>query len=672
MKNLLVFFRLLMAAFLLCAGAQQALAQKVLLLTTNVTGPNAEEPEAIQGTNNMRAEFEAVAGATNVTTLSVLGDANAISQSTFTAAPGPYDIVVVASTYRTVHPSNWTVIRDAVANRWANSVLFFVDSCCGGLNATNMINALNGGAGTGFTLGNVQAGFARFPLNTNSPFSSSFDGLDPFAGGDIRYINNVPANNAIYLATGTPPANFPPENSGPVNNVYGLLIPPAQSNAGRGACVFAVVDFSPFYDVLPTHPMWTNNRGKVGPAFLDAATSETGACGLPKVSKSFDKTDVYLGGSDNATLLTITLSNGTPTDISNVNLSDNLPAPLVVGTGSVVSTCTANNLSAGEDSSLISNSGFTIPAGGCSITVPVVWPNTETGRDACTRTPSVTNTIRPGTDFVSPIGQVTAEATASLACHAAQLSISKQVVWPANVTPVDLTGSSFPVSVVCTGSDNVVSPAIDTSITLDTATTGSVSITPVISSGSCVVTEGTRPAPPANHIWVEDPAPSVSVTMAAPPTDNSAQLVNTLARANTDITVSKAVAGGPAAGVSGSFSFTANCGADGSFNTTVTLTGSNAGAIAIMNVPQGASCTVSEDPSMPATPAGYAWSANLPAPVTLITAANGNTASFVNTLVRTAPAVPAAVPTLDTIKLLLMAAAMAMLGMLLLRRVQGR
>ena len=669
MRNLLVFFRLLMAAFLLCAGAQQALAQKVLLLTTNEVAT-----DAMQANDNLETEFAGVVGAANLTRMTVLSTPNAISQTTFTSAPGPFDIVVVASTYLPVHPTNWTVLQSAVANRWANSIVFFVDGCCEGSNGNNaqqMVNILNAGTGSTFVLGSSGGNDSQFPLNTNSPYSASFAGLNPFYGGAITYINAVPASNALYLKAGTLPAGFPSAGTTPTNSVYGLLIPTIQSNAGDGACVFAVVDITPFYDP-PGALSWTNNRGKVGPAFVNAATSENGACGLPKVSKSFDRADVYLGGSDNNTLLTITLSNGTPNPITNVNLTDNLPAPLVVAAGAVGNTCTAGNLIAAVDSSVISNNGFTIPSGGCTITVPVQWPNTDAGRQACISTPSVTNTITPGTDFVSPTGQVNTPATASLACHAAQLAISKQVVWPANITPVDLTGSSFPVSVVCTGSDGVVAPAINTSITLDTATTGSVSITPVIASGSCVVTEGTRPTPPANHLWVEDPAPSVSVAMAAPPAANSAQLVNTLARANTDITISKTVAGGPAAGISGSFSFTANCGADGSFTTAVGLSGSNAGAIAITNVPQGASCTVSEAPTMPDAPAGYTWSTSLPAPVTLVTAANGNTASFVNTLVRTAPAVPAAVPALDTIKLLLMAVAMALMGMLVLRRTQRR
>lgn len=673
MRNLLVFFRLLMAAFLLCAGAQQALAQKVLMLTTNIAGTNPERSDAIAAYDNMQAEFEAVVGAANLTRMSVLGNANAISQTTFTAAPGPYDIVIVAGTYSPIDDSNWAVIQNAVANRWANTVVFFMDGCCEALNTGNaakMVARLNAGTGSTFALGiSPPENNTQFPLNTNSPFSPSFTGLNPFTGAAITYIDNVPANNALYLAAGTPPASFPPAGTTSTNNVYGLLIPTVQSNAGQGACVFAVVDVSPFIDVAQ-YQSWTANRGKIGPAFLNAATSETGACGLPKVSKSFDKTDLYLGGNDNSTLLTITLSNGTPNPITNVNLTDNLPAPLVVATGSVGNTCLAGNLSAAVGANAISDNGFTIPSGGCTITVPVNWPNSDAGRQACINTPSVTNTITPGTDFVSPTGQINIPATASIACHAAQLSISKQVVWPANVTAVDLTGSSFPVSVICTGTDGIVLPAINTSITLTTPTTGSVSITPVISSGSCVATEGTRPAPPANHIWVEDPAPSATATMAAPPAANTAQLVNTLARANTDITISKSVAGGPAAGVTGSFSFTANCGADGSFTTAVTLSGSNAGAIAITNVPQGASCTVSEAPAMPAAPEGYAWSTSLPAPVSLVTAATGNTASFVNTLVRTAPAMPEAVPALDTVKLLLMAAAMALLGMLVLRRAQ--
>lgn len=636
------------------------------MLTTNVTAPNAERDDAITAFENLEREFaDALPSTSNLTRRSVLGNANAISQADFTAAPGPYDIVVVASTYTAIHPTNWDVLQNAIAGRWANSIVFFVDGCCerdNGANAATMVAKLNAGALTSFAIGNTQGGMAGFPLNTNSPYAASFGGLNPLYGGFITYINNVPANNAVYLnSNGLSP---PPAGTQPVNNVFGLLIPTAQSNGGAGSCVFAVVDATIFAN---ENPRLSDNKDKIGRAFINAATSETGACGLPKVSKSFDKTSVTLGGSDNTTVLTISLSNGTPNAINNVRVTDNLPAPLVVA-DVASSTCTAGTLSGTVGSSTISHTGFTIPAGGCSITVPVAWPNSQAGRAACINTPSVTNTITPGTDFVSPTGQINMPATAQLACSAAQLTVSKQVTWPANVTPVDLTGTSFPVSVACTGTDGTALPAFDTAITLTTPTTGSVSITPVIASGSCVATEGSRPAPPANYQWLENPPPSATATLAAPPAVNSVQLVNTLAGSNTDITISKSVAGGPAAGVSGSFSFTANCGASGSFTTVITLSDSNTGAIALTNVPMGASCTVSQNPTLPAAPAGYAWSGTLPAPVSLVTGATGNTASFVNTLVRTTPAVATAVPGLKDWGLAVLALMMLMLGAIQMRR----
>ena len=660
------FIRFFLVAALILGGVQSVWAQKVLMLTTNVTAPNAENPDAILAYDHLQSEFESVVGASNLTRLSVLGNANAISQSTFTSTPSPYDIVIVAGTYRPIDNTNWTVIQNAVANRWANSIVFFVDGCCeagNGGNAAKMVTALNAGAATSFTLGSGASGFASYPLNTNSPFSPSFTSLNPFVGGDITYINNVPASNALYLASGLPPASFPPAGPTPVNNVYGLLVPTAQSNAGKGACVFAVVDVSPFID-----PGWTANRGKVAPSFINAATSVTGACGLPKVAKSFDKTDIYLGGIDNTATLTIQLSNGTPVAISGANLTDNLPVPLQVAAGAVTNTCTGGTFSATQGASTISFNGFGIPAGGCTVTVPVIWPNSDAGRQACVNTPVVTNTITPGVDFISPTGQVNTAATASLHCHAAQLNLAKIVVWPANVPPLDLSGSSFPVSVACTGSDNIVLPPINTSIVLDSATQGSVLVAPVISSGSCTVTETSRTTAPANYLWVENPLPSASTNMAAPPDVASVTLTNTLARANNDITISKTVSGGPTTGVSGVFNFTANCGADGTYSAAVVLNSASTGAIAITNVPQGASCTVSEDVARPAPPPSYAWSVALPPDVSLVTSGGGNVAAFVNTLTRTEPLVAAPVPTLGQWGLLLLSITMVGFAAVGLRR----
>ena len=140
---------------LLWGGSQMAFAQKVLMLTTNIAAPNAERTDAIGAFDNLQAEFAAVVGASNITRLSVLSNANAISQATFTSAPGPYDIVLVSSAYSLIDNTNWAVLQNAVANRWANSIVFFVDGCCeaiNGGNAAKMVAALNGGAATSFAL----------------------------------------------------------------------------------------------------------------------------------------------------------------------------------------------------------------------------------------------------------------------------------------------------------------------------------------------------------------------------------------------------------------------------------------------------------------------------------------------------------------------------------------
>jgi len=401
---------------LCCAGgAQQALAQKVLLLTANATSANEESTEVDAAYNNLQTEFASqLVNASDLTRLSVLGNADAISEATFTDTPGPYDMVIVASADRLVHPSNWAVLQNAMANRWAHSILFFVDTCCNADtedNTRQMLSALNAGTQSTLEMGEEEINEFEFDLSGNSPYSVSFYDLDLLKGSGFAYINNVPGEHTLYRSS----ASIPTLASGLIfNKVYSLIIPTIDSNAGQGACVFAVVDINLFYDSF-----WSDHQDKLGPAFFHAATSESGGCGRPApiVRNSFDKTDLYLDDSDNTSLLTITLSNSAPGSINNVNLTDNLPAPLVVGAGAVANTCKAGNLSAAAGSNAISNTGFTIPPGGCTITVPVSWPNTDAGRRACINTPLVTNTITPGTDFVSPIGQVKTPAIASLNCR---------------------------------------------------------------------------------------------------------------------------------------------------------------------------------------------------------------------------------------------------------------
>jgi hypothetical protein len=149
----------------------------------------------------------------------------------------------------------------------------------------------------------------------------------------------------------------------------------------------------------------------------------------------------------------------------------------------------------------------------------------------------------------------------------------------------------------------------------------------------CTVSEGAIPTAPANYAWgTTPPAVTLTTTNAGP---NTASFTNTLTRDPSTITLNKTVTGGPAAGVSGTFSFSANCAqsGDGTFTGAITLTGATSGSSTITPVPAGAICTVSET-TVPTAPASYSWGA-MPANVNLTTTAAGpNTASFTNTLTR--------------------------------------
>ena len=135
-----------LSAILLVIGlgwGPAAFAQKVLLLTSNTSGPGAERRDAVNAITNLVTEFSN-AGAT-VEQKSVLSTPSSISSATFNGAGGPYDIAIVASAYSPIDPSNWTVLQSAVENRWANAIVFFVDGCCvseNGNNARQMVDAL--------------------------------------------------------------------------------------------------------------------------------------------------------------------------------------------------------------------------------------------------------------------------------------------------------------------------------------------------------------------------------------------------------------------------------------------------------------------------------------------------------------------------------------------------
>ena len=254
-------------------------------------------------------------------------------------------------------------------------------------------------------------------LNTHSPFSGSFSGIDPMRMGWMNYLDNVPPANALYLAPGS--ALPPVGSTTPLNNVTGVFVPTAQSFGGTGACLLGFPDGSMFemrnytgvYNGIgPPNTSGIMNQYKLAPAWL-GAVSPTGACGIPAISKAFAPTAVVSGGMAG---LTISITNPTGAPVSSLKVTDALPAPLVVG-GAASTTCTGGTLAAAIGSNSVSLTGATLPAGGCTITVPVQWPASSAALCMGTGT-TVTNTITPGSDFTTSLGQVNTPATATLSC----------------------------------------------------------------------------------------------------------------------------------------------------------------------------------------------------------------------------------------------------------------
>lgn len=640
-----------------------AFGQSVLFLTTNEAGHTSGSGNTAGALDNMASEFTA-AGADVTRQSDVLTAANGISASTFTnpATGQPYDIVLIGAAYGLIHASNWTVLQAAMETRAANAFVMFIDGCgnCGA--KVDELAAVLSNV-TGLTLGtspNDNTPDAQpFYLNTASPFQASFAGLNPIVGYYTRYITNVPANNILYKRRTTGTTN-PPNPTGP-GNAYGVLFPTAQSNNGQGACLFAVDDLSVFIDHSTSG--WAQNQGKIAPAFLNAVSAD-GACGIPaSIRKAFSPETV---GPGDVTTLTVTIDNQGTTPLTGVLVRDSLPAPLQVhgDASAVTSTCTGGSVTVAPDAASVALQGASVPPGGCTLTVPVRWP--AASASLCVAPGNTrTNTITPGVDFTTDQGQAFTPATAQLACVAGALNLTKQLVWAAGSQPTDMSATPFGMSVSCTSASGDTLGPLTTQISVDHTTgVGTASVAPVVTSGTCQVSESGRPPAPTHHEWAESTPPSGTVSMQAAPASNALTLVNTLRRASAALQISVSVSGGPSTGVSGVFSFEARCGADGVYGGSISLSQATSGTGTISGIPAGATCEVVELPALPAAPTGHTWGA-LPSAQTVSNLSSaGATVSFANTLVGG----PVAVPTLGQWLVLLLSGAVAGLGALAVRR----
>lgn len=213
----------------------------------------------------------------------------------------------------------------------------------------------------------------------------------------------------------------------------------------------------------------------------------------------------------------------------------------------------------------------------------------------------------------------------------ASITLTKQLE---GATAGYVAGTTFPVEVVCTVDRDGAVTTIPQTVNLlpGVAQTLTIPAETAAQTVACTVAEGTLPAPAANHAW------GTSVVLPAAvnglgPTDSAQVLVsNLLVRQSGAIALQKTVAGGPTAGLTASFTFNADCGADGNFSGSVALAGASSGTGSIAGVPAGANCTVSEATPLPTPPTGYAWAA-VPSAVTVTTVADSEvSAAFTNTL----------------------------------------
>jgi hypothetical protein len=246
-----------------------------------------------------------------------------------------------------------------------------------------------------------------------------------------------------------------------------------------------------------------------------------------------------------------------------------------------------------------------------------------------------------GTPAITQPGAIAAAgSTATVANTLTQQFGSLVVTKTVTGGPPSYSGS-FPITAACTLNGTPVTgitPSATQNATAGTGTPGTVTFANIPQGAICTTSEGTLPAPPASYTFgtpaITQPAAAIGAT------PGSASVVNTLSQQFGSLAVTKSVSGAPS-NYSGAFPITAACVLNGapvtgitpSATQTVTAGTSAPGAVTFANIPQGATCTISEG-TLPTPPASYAWVAGTPTftqPVGAI-AATPVTASVVNTM----------------------------------------
>ncbi|MFT3792811.1 MAG: DUF5979 domain-containing protein [Rudaea sp.] len=261
--------------------------------------------------------------------------------------------------------------------------------------------------------------------------------------------------------------------------------------------------------------------------------------------------------------------------------------------------------------------------------------------------------------ITQPAGPIAATGnTATVVNTLVQQVAGLTVVKTVTGGPAGYSGS-FTINVTCSlNGDAVTVTPSSQAITASNTQSGTYTFAGIPAGAQCQLSE-TLPNAPVSYSWGSSPTylPSSNVTIAAEGTSVTVQ--NTLTQQVGSLAVTKTVQGGPA-NYSNAFPITVACSLNGSdvsasITPAATQSATSGGAaVTFGNIPQGASCTVSENAAtVPAAPSGYQWGATTITPSTAITiTAQAATASVQNTLTATSTAAP--VPTLDAKQLLLL------------------
>ncbi len=257
---------------------------------------------------------------------------------------------------------------------------------------------------------------------------------------------------------------------------------------------------------------------------------------------------------------------------------------------------------------------------------------------------------------------VSAKVTNPLKRGVGSLSLTKQFSGPADV--VQKVNGRFAFALNCGADGNFT-----TEVVVANGAAASATVQDLPAGASCQIAETATATAPDGYRWGTPVFDKNPVLVSTSGTVVSVQATNPLQRGQGSLSLTKQFSG-PADAVqkvNGRFAFALNCGADGNFTTEVVVTNGAAATVVLDNLPEGASCQVSETASA-AAPAGFTWAAPVFESNPVKVSADGSVSRFKMTNQLSAGNEPTPVPAMNLAMLLGLALAVAACGANWVRR----